>query len=337
MSIGQNDIVRWTVYRITSPSNRVYVGITCQFNKRFSVYRSKSTSRQTLIYNSIKKYGFDSHRIDILDEFNGNLEYANGKEMFWIRTFMSNKNKYPQQNGLNLTDGGDGTRGYKMSPELREHHSNIRKGKKLSEETKRKISEAGRGRKMNFTHLTPEYIQKLSERNKLYKHTEEAKKKIGEASKRTMKGRKLSEETKEKLRQINLGKKYSEETKKKLSTIRKGRKINRVFTDEQRKAMSEMKKGFKHTEEAKRKISEHGKGNSYCLGRKHSEEEKARRRESIIGVIGRKIIQTIEGVEVKEFPSISTAYRELGIGRKRIKSMLGKGGCYNGYNLKYKL
>ena len=40
---------------------------------------------------------------------------ADGKEMFWIRSYMSNKNKYPEQNGLNLTDGGEGRINAKMS------------------------------------------------------------------------------------------------------------------------------------------------------------------------------------------------------------------------------
>ena len=32
--------------------------------------------------------------------------YANGKEIFWIRSYMSNYSKWPEMRGLNLTDGG---------------------------------------------------------------------------------------------------------------------------------------------------------------------------------------------------------------------------------------
>ena len=62
----------------------------------------------------------------------------------------------------------------------------------------------------------------------LGKHrSEEAKKKIGEANKGKPawnKGKKFSEETKKKMSEANKGKKLSEETKKKLSEARKGRR-----------------------------------------------------------------------------------------------------------------
>lgn len=183
MAISPTEIVNWSIYRITSPSNRVYIGITCNFNQRFSVYKSNVASKQTLIYNSIKKYGFESHQVEVIDSFRGNLSYAQGKEMFWVRSYMSNKNRYPEQNGLNLTDGGDGTRGYKQSQEKIEKQRQKMLGRKQDPEVVRKRAEKQRGRKMNFTHMTEEFKKKLSEANKLYRHTEEAKKKIGEASK----------------------------------------------------------------------------------------------------------------------------------------------------------
>lgn len=153
-------------------------------SKRMSVYKSdfKSKSRQTLVYNSIKKYGFQAHGLDVIDTFRSNYDFASGREMFWIRSYMSNKNRYPEQNGLNLTDGGDGIRGYKATPEAIEKNRRAKLGKRASEETRRKISESNKGKKMNFTHLTPEFRKMMGDRNRLYKHTDEAKKKIGEAS-----------------------------------------------------------------------------------------------------------------------------------------------------------
>ena len=77
-----------------------------------------------------------------------------------------------------------------------------------------------------------------------YKHTEEAKKKISEASKRG-KGRKLRPRTleeKEYLSKVNKGKKFSEETKRKLSESKKGNK-NPMKSEELRKRVSEKLKG----------------------------------------------------------------------------------------------
>ncbi len=77
-------------------------------------------------------------------------------------------------------------------------------GKKLSEETKKLISEKRRGRKISESHKQALLNAiKGNQWNKGRKHTKEAKKKIGEVSK----GRVFSEETKKKLSQIQTNQK----------------------------------------------------------------------------------------------------------------------------------
>jgi len=84
-------------------------------------------------------------------------------------------------------------------------NSEARKGKKHSEEAKRKISESLKG--------------------KHWKLSEETRKKLSEAKK----GKKLSEETRKKMSEAKKGKhwKLSEETRKKMSEAKKGKLINR--------------------------------------------------------------------------------------------------------------
>ena len=233
-SIG---IYNWSIYKITNPNNRVYIGVSSNIQRRLKDYRRGVKQSQPLIMRSLSKYGIESHNFEIIDSFESDLNFAMGKEMFWIRSYMSNSHKFPEQKGMNLTDGGQGAKGYKMN------------------EAQRKA---------------------MSERNKGYKHTPEALKKISEASKRYMPGRKVSEATREKLRQANLGKKYSEETCRKLSEMKKGKKIKSGWTSEKKEAMSETKLrlAYKHTDETKKKIGEFSKGNKYSLGQKHSEEWK---------------------------------------------------------------
>ncbi len=214
-----NKLRRWYIYRITSPSGRVYIGITSNFKKRVSCYKSDAKSKQTLVFNSIKKYGYDSHEVKIIDEFIGYNQDAQSKEMFWVRSYMSNKNKYPEQNGLNLTDGGDGTIGYKLSPEKVEGMRARQLGKKASGETKNKMSLARKGRKMNFTHYTPEFRKMMSDRNKGYKHTEDAKLKIGAASR----GNKYK-----------VGYKMTPEQIEHRSSLRRGIKVNREIAEKRR-------------------------------------------------------------------------------------------------------
>lgn len=103
---------------------------------------------------------------------------------------------------------------------LAQEYKKALKDKKHSEEAKKKISEAEKGKK---------------------KHSEESKRKISE----TKKGNNYA-----------LGCHRSEETRKKLSESHKGKKLS----DETKKKMSESRKGKKHSEEAKRKMSEACKG-----------------------------------------------------------------------------
>jgi hypothetical protein len=49
----------------------------------------------------------------------------------------------------NLTNGGEGTSGWRATPEFREKRRQMRLGQKHSEETKRKIGEGNRGKKVS--------------------------------------------------------------------------------------------------------------------------------------------------------------------------------------------
>ena len=129
----------------------------------------------------------------------------------------------------NRTDGGDGSSGVVVSEETKRKMSKARKGKSFSEEHKRKISEAKKNQteetrkkisQANSGRCYSEEQRKLrSERAKGRKHTEETKKKMSEKRK----GRVLSEETKQKIREALSGVKRSEKTKKKISEVTKGR------------------------------------------------------------------------------------------------------------------
>ena len=75
-------------------------------------------------------------------------------------------------------------------------HSSFNKGKKRSEEAKKKMREANIGKK-----LSKETKKKIAAANIGKHHSEETKKKIGAGNK----GKKLSEETKKKIAAANIG------------------------------------------------------------------------------------------------------------------------------------
>jgi len=139
---------------------------------------------------------------------------------------------------------------FKWTDDMRQVRSILYKGKKKSEEHKRKISE---GSKKRVANMTVEQKRKISEATKSrWTNLTNEQKKIRSRG----------------LIPITKGTKLSAEIRKKMSIVRKGKK----FSEEHKRKMSIAKKGIKHTEEAKRKISIAGKG------RKHTEE--ARRKMS---------------------------------------------------------
>lgn len=145
-------IKEWTIYKILTPDNKVYVGKTCSLKHRKWGHADPKRQSNKCLKESILKYGWDLHVFDIIETFKSDDVYAQGKEIFWIRTYMSNQNKWPQMNGLNLTDGGGGCKGYNHSPEMKMHLSEINKGKKhnlgkkYSQEHREKISKALKGK-----------------------------------------------------------------------------------------------------------------------------------------------------------------------------------------------
>ena len=142
-------------------------------------------------------------------------------EQYYIKLF---KTLYP--NGYNLTEGGDGWSGGPCE-ETRRKLSEIHKN--ISDETRRKMSLAGKGRTPynKGKHLSEEQKRKIGEGNKGKTMSEEARRKISEAiggKKHPFFGKHHSEESKKKMSLAkkgkpshNKGKKMSEEQKKKMS------------------------------------------------------------------------------------------------------------------------
>ena len=142
----------------------------------------------------------------------------------------------------NRTNGGEGPSGAIISDETRRRMSEAHKGRNVSEETKIKLSVASKN-------PSEETRRKMSE----WIRSEETRIKISEASK----GHNVSEETRRKISEAHKGHTVSEETKRKLSEARKGK----THSEESKRKISEAKKGktHSHSEETKRKISEANK------------------------------------------------------------------------------
>lgn len=111
--------------------NRVYIGITKQnLEKRWQ--RGLGYVHSTNFYNAIQKYGWENFDHIVLFE-NLSKKEAEQKEMELIKLYNSNDERY----GFNMTNGGFHPI---MTEEQKRKISNTEKGKKVSQETKYKLS-----------------------------------------------------------------------------------------------------------------------------------------------------------------------------------------------------
>lgn len=132
----------YVVYRHTSPSSKVYIGITCQIpENRWN--NGKGYKNQILFYRSIQKYGWNNFKHEIL--YSG-LNEISAKLIEEDLIYY-----YKKQNiSYNITDGGDGTKGYKHT-----------------EETKKKIGKKSREANLGKHHLSEEAKKEISKRMKI--------------------------------------------------------------------------------------------------------------------------------------------------------------------------
>lgn len=115
MAVRKTGNKKGFIYKITTPSGKFYIGQTTQINKRKAFYRGLCTKKQQLLHKSLLKYGFEACSFDILEECVAHRLCK--REMYWIGFYQANHIKFPTGNGLNLTDGGEGSTGYRHSPE----------------------------------------------------------------------------------------------------------------------------------------------------------------------------------------------------------------------------
>lgn len=146
---------KWILYRHTSPSGKVYIGITSRnIYKRWSNGFGYKTCK--LFYRAIVKYGWNNIRHEVLFT-NLDEERAKKLEIELIRHYKSLGISY------NITDGGGGYLGFTPSEETRMKLSEASKRRvrtKLSEETKNKIREAHL--RNSSSYKTEEFRKKVS-------------------------------------------------------------------------------------------------------------------------------------------------------------------------------
>jgi len=176
---------KYCVYCHTAPDGRRYIGITCRKPEKRWNY-GRGYKENSYFTRAIEKYGWKSFTHEILCE---GLTRKGASDL--EKRFIAYYETTDRTKGFNLELGG------------------LNGDKELSEETRRKIGDAHRGK-----YTEAQWAATIARRGKGHPHTEEAKKKIGDAHR----GRPLSDEHKKKLSEAHMGIKPSAEN---LAILRK--------------------------------------------------------------------------------------------------------------------
>lgn len=120
------------IYKITSPSKKVYIGQSVNIEKRIKMYKYLHCKKQPIIYNSLVKYGVENHKFEIIEECT--IELLNERERYWQDFYNV------LECGLNCRLTKTNDKSGNISKETIQKLIIINTGKKVSIETRKKLS-----------------------------------------------------------------------------------------------------------------------------------------------------------------------------------------------------
>lgn len=138
------------IYKLTNTlNNKIYIGLTTETisercRKRIAEAKYRE-SRNSYILNAIRKHGSKVFKVEQLDTAN-TLEELQQKEIFYIEKYNSTNRNI----GYNLTKGGEGNLGLKMSEETKEKIRQKHLGVKWSEDRKLEHCKILKSKNINY-------------------------------------------------------------------------------------------------------------------------------------------------------------------------------------------
>jgi group I intron endonuclease len=157
------------IYKILSPTNKVYIGQSIDIEKRWKSYKNNQNFHsQTRLKNSIDKYGVNAHQFIIVEECD--ISSLNERERYYQDLY-----DVLGSNGLNCKLTTTETKTGKNSIE-----SNIKRG--LTQKGKSKGPRPDVSIRNKIVHtgkiITEQHKQILRDRKGTWNHSDEAKEKI---------------------------------------------------------------------------------------------------------------------------------------------------------------
>lgn len=149
------------IYKVVSPSNRVYVGSSVCIRKRWLNYMRGNCHKQPRLHTSILKYGGHQHKYII-------LEICTPKNLTERERYWQDFYDVLSKKGLNCVLVSTENAPIKRSQSTRDKLSKANKGKFVSIETRQKIKDhfAKNGHPSKGSNISQERKDQLSKRHK---------------------------------------------------------------------------------------------------------------------------------------------------------------------------
>ena len=191
------------IYKITSPSGKIYIGSSTNIKRRFSNYKGLRCKSQSKLYNSFLKYGVDKHLFEVIC-FCEKIDLYKNERALGLEFDVLSKD------GLNLQLPSYGELPPITSDETRLKQSLIKKGKPSNSPTKFKKGMVSPNKGKAMSDAVKEKLR-LANTGKII--SESHKQKLAEAAR----NRVWTQESRDKLSKSKKGYVASKETREKIS------------------------------------------------------------------------------------------------------------------------
>lgn len=145
------------IYKITSPSGKIYIGQSVNIKKRWKNYEGMHNNVcGPHLLRSLKKYGPENHKFEVIEECS--VEQLNKQETHWKQIELNKVNgDWSKVLFCELYDEGGGPRSEQVIEKIRQGNTGKKRpkgfGERLSQKTKGKPKPEGYSEKIRQIHL----------------------------------------------------------------------------------------------------------------------------------------------------------------------------------------
>lgn len=149
------------IYKITNTLNgKFYIGQTLNLYARWANHKTASRGEsQYHLHRAMRRYGVEHFTIEIIEESVPEI-LLNDREVLWIVTTNSIAN-----GNYNMTNGGNGTRGWRHTSESKTKIANGNRGKKRTPKQKTQMSLSHLGKKQTPQHIAHGVASRLGRKH----------------------------------------------------------------------------------------------------------------------------------------------------------------------------